>query len=249
MKTGKNTMTKLTTLLVSISLLLGACSESSESTQTPTTSNSSSSQATTQGGSCLVDYQAEPWTLFSLEEVAVFVGLAANNGKMDEPIEMKNLSSRVAGYKWDTGRSMTTEFTGDMKIPVEDTVVIGRFDILDPTKINGSFVEHFSNQYRTLTEQEQSQFDAQFAKQLDNESEVAQDFAQGISNITKSINYHTITGIGNAAIWQTNLKSPDGLLNVLHKNTTFVVVTNLSDDRNYNKEIAKKIALAVIEKC
>lgn len=247
-------MKQLIPSVIISSLLLTACSsdsstESNDVVQTESVSENNSSPSVSQANSCLADYQAEPWSLFSLEQVAEFVGLPAADGKMDEPMLMKNHSSRAAGYKWDTGRTMTTEITGDMQIPVSDTVTIGRFEILDPETINGTFVDHFRNQYRVPSDQQQAEFETALAKQLENESELTQKFSEGISNISKSINYQTIAGIGSAAAWQTNLKSPDGLLHVLHDNLTFVVVTNLSDDRHYNLEVAKKIALAILEKC
>ena len=242
-------MTKLTTFLITLSFCFAACSESDNNPQTQSAAENSSPASASQEGSCLADFQAEPWTLFSLDEVADFVGLAAASGKMEEPMLTKNLAFRAAGYTWETGRTMTTKVTGDMKIPVSDTVTIGRFEVLDPESINGTFVEHFRNQYQVPREQQQAELDAAVTKQLENESEAAQSFGKGISNISKSINYQTIAGIGSAAVWQTNLKSPDGMLNILHNNVTFTVVTNLSDNRDYNLEVAKKIALAVIDKC
>lgn len=247
-------MKQLITSVIIFSLLLAACSsdsstESNDVVQTESVSENDSSPTVSQTDSCLADYQAEPWSLFSLEQIAEFVGLPATDGKMDQPMQTKNLAIRAAGYKWDTGRTMTTEITGDMQIPVSDTVTIGRFEVLVPERINGTFVEHFRNQYQTPDEQQQAEFEAAVAKQLENESELAQSFGKGISNISKNINYQTIADIGSAAVWQTNLKSPDGLLHVLHNNLTFVVVTNLSDDRNYNLAVAKKIALAILEKC
>lgn len=242
-------MTKITPLLILITFFIGACSDSDKSTQAQNSSNKSSVESASQGRSCLDKYQAEPWTLFTLEELANFANLPASDGVMEEPIEMKNLSSRATGVKWNTGRTMTTEVTGDMKIPVSDTLTFGRFEILDPERIEGSFVDYFYNSYRSTTEEEQAQLEQAFAKELENEGDLTKEIGQGFVNISNSINFQTIDGIGDAASWQTNPKSPDGFLHVLHKNMTFVVVTNLNDDRNYNLGVAKKLGLAIIEKC
>lgn len=200
--------------------------------------------------SCLEDYQAEPWSLFSLDEIAKFANLSASEGTMAEPMKVKNLAHRAAGYKWDSDRTLTVK-VGEREVSVSesDKVTLGRFTILDAEKIKGSYVEHFKNQYKKLTAEEQAQFDQAFARQLENESDLTKGIGKGFAGLSNQIDYKNIDGIGQAANWETNPRSSDGLLHVLHKNMTFVVVVNLSDDSDYNLEVAKKIAAATIEKC
>ena len=244
-------MNRITVSLIFISFLFTSCSESENNTQAQDTTKKASVESRTQEKSCLEEYQAEPWKLFSLEEIAQFTNLPASEGTMQEPMKTKKLSYRAVRYKWDTGRTMIfkSKHTGEMKIPVSDDLTIGSFTILDSEKIKGSFVDHFKNKYRKPTAEEQAQFDAAFARQLEKESDLTKDVGKGFAGLAKLIDYLNIDGIGDAASWETNPKSPDGLLHVLHKNMTFVIAINMNDDRDYNLGIAKTIAVAIVEKC
>lgn len=244
-------MNRITVSLIFISLLMASCSESENNTQAQGSTEKVSIASKTQGKSCLEEYQAEPWTLFSLEEIAKFAKLPAVEGTMQEPMKTKKLSYRAVGYKWDTGRTMifSSKHTGEMKLPVSDTITIGSFSILDPEKTKVSFVDYFNNKYRKPTAEEQAQFDKAFARQLEKESDLTKAVGKGFAGLASQIDYQSIDGIGDAASWETNPKSPDGNLHVLHKNMTFVVIINLNDDRDYNLGIAKIIAAAIVEKC
>ena len=182
---------------------LAACDNSDQSESENNAQNTTdeiSVQSKTQEKSCLEEYQAEPWSLFSLEEIAKFANLPVSEGTMTEPMEVKNLSRRAVGYKWDSDRTLTVTVGGrEIAVSESDKVTLARFKILDAEKIEGSLVDHFKNKYIKATAEEQAQFDQAFAKQLENESDLTKDVGKGFAGLANLIEYRNVDGIGQAA--------------------------------------------------
>lgn len=243
-------MPRITICFILLSYLFLSCADATTSTERIDIVQKASMNTSNQGKSCLRQFQAEPWNLFTLEEIATFVDLPASEGRVGKPMKMKNPASNAAGYKWDSDRTISVKVgDSEMKVPATSSVTFGRFTVLVAEEIQGSFLDHFKNQYRVPTEKEQAAFDKAFEKELEKESEETKVLGRKMADLTRQYEYRSVDGIGTAAAWETNPKTPDGLLHVLHHDMTFVVVINLSDVRDYNLEMAKKIALEILAKC
>ena len=139
-------------------------------------------------------------------------------------------------------------------------------DIITVREIESMSLNTFNNSYRAATDEE-SQTAQQVledaadgnldnsdakevmkqaeAKNIDKENikKTGSTLTNAFSEISKA--YVKVDGLGDAAVW--NIKTNE--LNVLQNGVKFSLVTDLSNDKEINKEVAISLAKSILDKC
>ena len=229
-------------LLLSLSAILSACSDSETSNSSKT--NSETKQA--QKNSCISSYIGKPCALLTAEIVKNEFPRFPADAEKKELISLQSCS-----YNWPgNGRTRTMNIGGrEMEIPVSNEIGI----LWIKKKNIETALSGFKNSYRTLSEEEKAKAAEAMQKALNDRSDgLTKDqkaMASGMSKgFLKNMKYETITGIGTAAAWG-GVGAGGSSLKVLDGDTEFEISTNITDVEADNKKLAVALAKSLIASC
>ena len=150
-------------------------------------------------------------------------------------------------YEWESNRTRTIKVTGrEMTIPSPNRIGVANLSfygekIKDP-------LAYFKNAHRTPTEEEKTYMQQEMTKKLEEEELSAPQKETGTkltTSVMDKIQFEAVEGIGDAAAWDFM----DSALVVLTGRTKFKIIVDISDAKEENLAIAKKLAILVLKKC
>ncbi len=195
------------------------------------------------------DFAGKLDELLSLEMAAKVSGFEASKAIK----EHENKASAIFGgedkpprecnYLWKNGRIRTME-VGDNTIsaPYKDKVGI--------KYVSNTTLERFKQSYGVLTDEQK----AAASKKLDEEvtkdqpeqtrTETEKQVTAVGKGMIKNLKAEEIAGVGDAATWYPNFSE----IRVFYKGLTFALVTDISDDKDLNREKSIELAKMIIDK-
>lgn len=241
----------LTTIIV---LFLLSCNGATDVKSSSSNKDNSPTEQKKNSKSCLEKYAMKPSTILDLKTVASLANV--EESALEVIPEDEKLSARVCKYTWSTGRKSKFKVGPDfMELEVSNDIVVGLFRILDAEKsgLKPPYSEWFKNSHRQLTQEEVVNLRKSVNKDLEKNDELNSDIGMqlldGIIDLGKKDVYIDVEGLGDLASAKISGISPDIYLDILHKNLTFRVVVNVSNNKNENFELAKKIGAEIISLC
>ncbi len=212
-----------------------------------------------QNSDCLLQYATQYDRLFTLEDAAGIIGRVASEAEVKNKNTGKNTRYHEVVYVWKTDRVIHMH---GMDVPDNDRISL--------TGIGKNNIKDFKRDYSRRTEEEivalneqiNQQLDKQFDEKSDNEkieaskkkmnelgtsNEAGKTTAKKIgSKLTSSLDaYEEITGLGDAASWNTK----DKKLYVLSNGVEFCVRINLGEEDLFNRNTAVEAAKLILNKC
>ena len=149
---------------------------------------------------------------------------------------------RECNYLWKNGRIRAITAGGHtINAPYKDKVGI--------KYVSNTTLERFKQSYGVLTDEQKTAA----SKKLDEEAsknqpeqartETEKKVAEVGTGMIKNLKAEEITGVGDAATWYPNFSE----LKVLYNGLTFALVTDISDDKNLNRNKSIELANMIID--
>lgn len=194
--------------------------------------------------SCIAKYAKSPCEIFSDKLIRTTLSDVPENAEKDE----YSGAFHSCAYKWPSDRTSTM------------TVMGRKVDIKEDNQISLSWIKTYKKnsqqRFRRAylpTEDEQKRAKMMFDKQLEKKSaELGLDnsskkMAKSLgNNFVNSAKFSAVEGVGTMASWASGT---EGQLHVLDGDTQFKISTNLSEDSTQDRELAVKLAKAVMAAC
>lgn len=250
------TITRL--ILSTFILILFSCNNVSDTKARYLDNNKTKVEPKKNKKSCLEEYAMKPCDLLDLNKVARIANVDPSILELKPPHEQLPKSSiRVCKYTWSTGRKTKAIVAGrPYELDADNDILIGMFKILDSekSKMKTPYTAWFDNAHRQMTEEESEKL-RESAREKFNEDEskdileVGNLLLDGVIDIGKKDVYINVDGMGDRASARINGMSPDVYLDILDKNLTFRIVVNVSNDKNENFELAKKLGAEILAIC
>lgn len=230
-------------LLISLSVVLAACSDT-ETSNNPSGESAGTKQTTEE--SCVSSFIDKPCSLLTTDLLVKEFPDFPDNVKNEEAIQIQSCS-----YSWPSeGRTRVLDLAGrKMEIPVNNEIGI---KWIRKKKLETA-LQSFKKSYRTLSEKEkikasEAMDDALKRNSGDlnkNQKEVASGISKGF---LKNIKYEPVSGLGTAATWG-GVGPGDASLKVLDGDTEFEITVNISDIEADNRGLAVSVARSVMVSC
>lgn len=235
-------------------LLFQACTDNKTPAQDPESTEQLSRP------SCLLHYAGKIDALLPAAMAASAAGFSVTEAEVSYMKLSQNTANHTLSYKWRNGRIAERPTLNGQSIRSEtkDYISIGN--------IKERSLEQFRNSYRPPTAAEEAALDRRIeavhegasgnerldaAKRKLDEMNIEEGTRRAVTGDAKSIirqaarSYSTVTGIGDAASWN----SFENSLYVLHGGVQFSLTVNISNNPGHNKEVACKLAQQVIAQC
>ena len=214
-----------------------------------------SSKSTPIGGNkdCIISYQSKYDELLPLDIIKKhFKGeMPDAKKKYDKSSNEKYRNHDKYTYSWKSDRTRTMEIGGNkMTYPIANEIGLQWVgdDIFMMSK-SKSPLENFKDFYRNASQEEIDKSMAIAEAQVRKKEGITKQQADAATGIAKGMSAETrfenVEGVGEAASWVVK----DNKLVVLVGNVTFQVMANVGTDKAANIDLAKKLAIEVLNKC
>ncbi len=236
---------KKLTFLTGIAFVLFSCNsgtkESSDSSS-ETSQETKISNGNVNVSDCLEAFEEDYEKLLTKEDMASVYAFDSESAK-------RNLRSGSYGehnYRWESDRApiVTIILNQEIKGPDYNSMGVANLSFYDDDSDLKSNKDYFDRGYKTLSEAELKQIEDNLAKQSD---EVKKS-GEGFMEVRKKSQWEFVDGLGTSA-WYKWHDTYGGELAVLSGRATFEIRLKLSEDRDENRDLAKKLAQKVIDKC
>lgn len=235
---------KKLTFLAGIALVLCSCNSGNKnSSDSPSEiSKENSVSGNVNVSDCLESFEKDYEKLLSKEDMVSVFEFNPENAK-------HNLRSGGYGehnYRWESDRApiVTTILNQEIKGPDYNSIGIANLSFYDDDSELKSNKDYFDRGYKTLSEAELKQIEDNLAKQSD---EVKKS-GEGFMEVRKKSQWEFVDGVGTSA-WYKWHDTHGGELAVLSGRAKFDILVKVSKDRDENRDLAKKLAQKVIDKC
>jgi len=256
---------KIIATIIFASLLLFSCGENKTKGNTnkdgldlEAIANKKSKDPNASGDNqCLLDYQTKYDQLLSEDKVIAATGFSKDVMKTKYSTALKNPEYHSFEYKFSNGRMRTIPMM-DRKMQMPDVVKI--------SSIKAISLSAFENTYKAISDEEmqvakdvlndvaegnsgdaEAEAALEKAKEKNVSKEQVKEIGGGMMDAMKEISkgYRVVENLGDAARW--NLVSNE--LYLLKNGVQFVIVCEVSDDKEKNKSVAIDLAKQILEKC
>ena len=234
-------------------LFVTSCGGKANSDSTSTEKIESNESVSGGNGDCIISYQSKYDELLPLDVIKQhFKGdLSSAKKKYDKSSNEKYRNHDKYIYTWKSDRTRTMEIGGNkMTVPIANEIGLQWVgdDIFMMSK-NKSPLENFKGFYRNASQEEIDKAMAVAEAQVRKKEGVTKEQADAATGMAKGMSAETrfenVEGIGEAASWVVK----DNKLVVLVGNVTFQVMANVGTEKAANIDLAKKLALEVLNKC
>jgi hypothetical protein len=208
--------------------------------------NNSSSKAELKVSNCLESFNYDYVRMLTIDDIV-------KNHDVGDLLKVEIKDGEVKGeygsvtYIWPSGRPdiQTKINTIVMGVPDPNSVILKKLAFYDNS--SEETVEHFSRSYEYLSTKELKEVNVNLEKNFGDDPErLAQ--AKSLMKSRESMNFELIEGIGTRAYWRWGDKFGGELVSLIGR-SKFTVITKVSIDSSENLELAKRLALEVINKC
>lgn len=204
-------------------------------------------------GDCIISYQSKYDDLLPLDIIKKhFKGdLSTAKKKYDINKNEKYRNHDKYIYSWKSDRTRTMEISGNkMTFPVDNQIGLQWVgDDLYMIMKKNSPLESFKAFYRNASQEEIDKAMAVADAQIRKKEGVTKEQADAATGIAKGMSAETrfenVDGVGDAAAWVLK----ENQLVVLVGNVTFQIVADVGTDKAANIELAKKLAIEILNKC
>jgi hypothetical protein len=179
-----------------------------------------------------------------------------NELAMEPPTDLVKLSAKHKScqFSWDSDRTQIIKFMSlERETSIDNSIRVGRINVLDEEELKrygkGSEKEYFQAFHQNITEADKAKLKKDVKDELSEKSETEKNVGEAIIEMASKFKFQEVQGIGDMASFETRENSNGCSLHVLHKNLIFTVESDISDDVDVNVQMAKKLAMAVLEKC
>jgi hypothetical protein len=234
-------------------LFATSCGGKANSDSTSTEKVESSESVSGGNGDCIISYQSKYDELLPLDVIKKhFKGEMPDAEKeYDKNSNEKYRNHDKYIYTWKSNRTRTMEIGGNkMTLPIANEIGLQWVgDDMFMMSKNKTPLENFKGFYRNASQEEIDKAmaiaDAQIRKKegvTKEQADAATGMAKGMSAETR---FENVEGVGEAASWVVK----ENKLVVLVGNVTFQVIANVGTDKAANIDLAKKLAIEVLNKC
>lgn len=191
---------------------------------------------------CLESFKEDYEKLLTKDDMTS--SYAFDIGKADH--NLRSGSYGEHNYRWESDRAPieTVILNQNIKGPDYNTIGIANLSFYDNDADLKSNRDYFDRGYKTLSEKEIKEVEDNLAKQPDD----VKKSGEGFMEIRKKMKWEFVDGVGTSA-WYKWSENYGGELTVLSGRAKFEIRLKVSEDRDENRDLAKKLAQKVIDKC
>lgn len=234
---------KKSALLVGIALILFSCnSGNKESSSSGENSQMASKSSDGNSYDCLKPFVEDYSKLLTKEDMASVYAIDFENAKVK--LSTGNYGEHI--YSWPSDRPDKDYGTSAMKIigPDNNTMGVSLLSFYSDESDLNSSRDNFEMGYKQLSEAELNQIEENLSKQKDEVKEAGKDFMK----VRAKSSWEFVEGTGSSAWYKWSQKF-GGELAVLAGKAKFNIKVKVSEDPEENRELAKKLAEKILDKC
>lgn len=235
---------KKLTFLAGIAFMLFSCNSGNKDSQSTSESSQESklSEGNVNVSNCLEAFEKDYEKLLSKEDMVSVFEFNPENAKHN----LRSGSYGEHNYRWESNRApiVTTILNQEIKGPDYNSIGVANLSFYDDDSDLMTNKDYFDRGYKTLSDAELKQIEDNLAKQ----SEEVKKSGEGFMEVRKKSQWEFVDGVGTSA-WYKWHDTHGGELAVLSGRATFDILLKVSEDPDENRDLAKKLAQKVIDKC
>lgn len=235
---------KKLTFLAGIAFMLFSCNSGNKDSQSSseTSEEAKSSSGNVNVSDCLEAFKEDYEKLLTKDDMVSVFAFNPENAKHN----LRSGSYGEHNYRWESERApvVTVILNQNITGPDYNSIGISNLSFYNDDSDLKSNRDYFDRGYKTLSEAELKQIEDNLAKQSD---EVKKS-GEGFMEVRKKSQWEFVDGVGTSAWYKWN-ETYGGELAVLSGRAQFDIRLKVSEDRDENRDLAKKLAQKVIDKC